>query len=125
LKRRYLSGELQLPCDNSLSTPKQAELSSLTRIVELTNMVTAADLESNQDYEDIMEDTKEECCQFGSLKSVIIPRSGNEKMKVFLEYTSVEDATKAIKSLSGRSFDGRKVIASYVDEESFKKIVPN
>ena len=88
-------------------------------------MVTAADLESNQDYEDIMEDTKEECCQFGSLKSVIIPRSGNEKMKVFLEYTSVEDATKAIKSLSGRSFDGRKVIASYVDEESFKKIVPN
>jgi hypothetical protein len=42
------------------------------------------DLESDQEYQEIMEDTKDECSQFGALKSLIIPRTGTGATKIFV-----------------------------------------
>jgi hypothetical protein len=51
---------------------------------------------------------------------VVIPRLGEKgATKIFLEYSSIDDAAKAIKGLAGRTFDGRKVEANYFDEEKF------
>jgi RNA recognition motif-containing protein len=118
---KYMSGELILPNQagagggNAASQPAK----SATKVVELKNMLTVGDLQSDQDYEEIMEDTKDECSQFGALKSVIIPRSGVGATKIFLEYLNKDDAAKAIAGLAGRTFDGRQVEAEYFSEDKF------
>jgi len=125
---KYMTGELILPSlggapVNTFAAPapepEPVSQTPATRVVELKNMVTAQDLLSDQDYEEILEDTKDECGQFGSLKSVVIPRTGTGATKIFLSYISQQDAAKAIAALLGRTFDGRKVHAAYFSEEKF------
>jgi len=132
-----MSGELQL--NNAASAPVPSAAPTMaqmapaptiapaavaitdtpTRVVELKQMLTKQDLEDDEEYNDILEDTRDECTSFGSLKNIIIPRSGPVATKIFLEYLSVEDAGKAIAGLKGRTFDGRQVEATYFDEVKF------
>ncbi len=90
-----------------------------TTVVELKQMLTLEDLTDDAEYEDILEDTREECATFGTLKNIIIPRSGPGATKIFLEYVTVEDAGHAIHGLAGRTFGGRKVEAVYFDPVKF------
>ena len=83
-------------------------------------MLSDDDLKNPDEYNDILEDTREECSQFGQLISVHIPRAGEPgATKIFLEYASNEDAGKAIQVLAGRTFDGRRVEATFFDENKF------
>lgn len=122
---KYMSGELQLGnnaagATAAAPTPTPAITNPPSRVVELKNMLSDQDLENPDEYNDILEDTREECSQFGQLVSVIIPRKGEVgATKIFLEYTSQEDAQKAITGLAGRTFDGRKVEADFFDETKF------
>jgi RNA recognition motif-containing protein len=129
---KYMSGELQLPSPNQpqQQQPYEASLSQQqnnivdpgipTRVVEIQHMLTMNDLSNEEEYSDILEDTKEECSQFGTLINVVIPK-GHEigATKVFLEYASIQDASNAITKLQGRTFDGRLVQATYYDETKF------
>ncbi len=120
---KYMSGELVLPNNNQTGAPVSvaaaAPTSAVTKVVELKNMLTSEDLTSDETYDEIMEDTKDECSQFGALKSIVIPRNGPGACKIFLEYLTTDDAAKAIQGLAGRTFDGRKVEADYFDEDKF------
>lgn len=123
---KYMSGELTLPNGSgSGGAGAGAGAGAATggamtsRVVELKNMLTMQDLQSDTDYEEVLEDTKDECSQFGSLKSVIIPRTGVGATKIFLEYVTKEDAAKAISGLEGRTFDGRRVQAAYFSESKY------
>ena len=126
---KYMSGELQAgntaPGQGAAVMNAAAAASSgppPTRVVELQNMLTDDDLANDEEYNDILEDTKEECGQYGQLLSVIIPKAGEPgATKIFLEYSSPDDAAKAIKGLEGRTFDGRRVQATYFDETKFAK----
>lgn len=120
---KFMSGELQIPGAPGVaqSNPSESEAEDPTKIVALTNMLTKEDLESDQDYEEILEDTREECTSFGTLLNVVIPRSGAGEGKIFLEYSSSVDAGKAIDALRGRTFDKKKVSAVYFSEEKFAK----
>ena len=91
-----------------------------SRVVELQHMLTEQDLSNEEEYQDIMEDTRSECEQFGQLASVVIPKAGEVgATKIFLEYATVEDAGKAVQALEGRTFDGRRVQAVYFPEARF------
>jgi splicing factor U2AF subunit len=127
---KYMSGELQL--GNTAPgqavppppppPPGGAPTQTATRVVELQNMLSDEDLVNDDEYNDILEDTREECGQFGQLISVHIPKAGEAgATKIYLEYSSNEDAAKAIGGLEGRTFDGRRVIAGYYDEAKFAK----
>jgi RNA recognition motif. (a.k.a. RRM, RBD, or RNP domain) len=140
---KYMSGELQAGntapgqgaaammnsamASSSSSTGAPAASAALapagpppSRVVELQNMLTADDLVNEEEYNDIMEDTTEECGQYGKLVSVHIPRAGEPgATKIFLEYAAAADAAKAIAGLEGRTFDGRRVQATYYDETRF------
>lgn len=127
-----MSGELQL--NNAAAAPAPALAAApvyappatapptqkATPIVELKHMLTQQDLENDEEFEEILEDTRDECSSFGPLKNVIIPRSGSGATKIFLEYQTAEDAAKAIAGLAGRTFDGRQVVAAYFDEVKFQ-----
>lgn len=45
-----------------------------TEILCLMNMVTPEELEDEEEYEDILDDIKEECSKYGMVRSLEIPR---------------------------------------------------
>ncbi|KAA8540779.1 hypothetical protein F0562_024302 [Nyssa sinensis] len=99
-----------------------------TKVLCLTQVVTADELKDDEDYEDIMEDMRTECGKFAlcrSLVKVVIPRpkpSGEPSPgvgKVFLEYADVDSATKARSGLDGRKFGGNAVVAVFYPENKF------
>ena len=119
---KYMSGELQLPTNTNAAAASTAAaaVAPTSRVVELQHMLTEQDLSSEEEYDDVLEDTREECSQFGQLVSVVIPKAGEVgATKIFLEYASQTDAAKAIAGLEGRTFDGRRVQATYFDEARF------
>merc|ERR1712096_526678 len=98
-----------------------------TRILKISGMVVAADLESDKNYADLMEDIVQECEKSGSISCVVIPRPEDPETartmigkagfgQVFVEYAEVEQALKAYCSLTGRQFDSKPVMLSYCNE---------
>ncbi|GAB2291920.1 hypothetical protein Dimus_026170 [Dionaea muscipula] len=96
-----------------------------SRVICLTNVVTADELRDDREYEDIMVDMREEGEKFGSLMNVVIPRPQPDAElapgvgKVFLEYVDADGATKARAGMNGRKFGGKEVVAVYYPEEKF------
>ena len=93
----------------------------------LKNMVTIEELKSDEDYEDIMLDNKEECEKFGKVIKVTIPRPAADGAggfppgcgKVFVMFDTIDSAAKAQDALHGRLFDSRSVEATYMDQDKF------
>ena len=136
---KYMAGELQLPGQqqSAVSATEPAALQPAvdagpgtaaaatqepSPIVELQNMLTMDDLANDEEYQEILQDTKEECEQFGTLANVVIPKASEVgATKVFLEYQSAQDAANAIQALEGRTFDGRRVQAQYFDPQRYQQ----
>ena len=88
--------------------------------------VTADELKEDDEYEDIVEDIREECNRYGIVRSVEIPRpvEGVEvpgEGKVFVEFNSVLDSQKAQQNLTGRKFVNRVVVTSYFDPDRYHR----
>ncbi|GMN29629.1 hypothetical protein TIFTF001_002493 [Ficus carica] len=96
-----------------------------SKVICLTQVVSADELRDDEEYEDIMEDMKQEGEKFGELARVVIPRprpDGEPEPgvgKVFLEYVEVEGASKARAGLNGRKFGGNQVVAVFYPENKF------
>lgn len=114
------------------------------RILLMLNMVTPDDLTDDSDYADIFEDVKEECNGFGPVEDLRIPRpvkkdksrwapgeSGQQAHldaqrqdeaagvgRVYVKFYDAESASNALRSLAGRSFSGRSIIATLLSEDS-------
>lgn len=97
-----------------------------TEVLCLLNMVTPEELQDEEEYEDILEDIREECSKLGDVRSVEIPRPvpGVEVPgcgKVFVEYASVADCQKAQLALTGRKFSNRVVVTSYFEPDKYHR----
>lgn len=97
-----------------------------TEVLCLLNMVTPDELKDEEEYEDILEDIKEECNKYGVVRSIEIPRpiEGVDVPgcgKVFVEFNSVLDCQKAQQALTGRKFSNRVVVTSYFDPEKYHR----
>ncbi|XP_021902214.1 splicing factor U2af large subunit B-like isoform X2 [Carica papaya] len=96
-----------------------------TKVLCLTEAITADTLRDDEEYEEILEDMREECSKFGTLLNVVIPRPNpnGEQMpgvgKVFLEYSDTSACANARNLLSGRKFGGNVVIAVYYPEDKY------
>eukprot|EP00123_Amoebidium_parasiticum_P013727 comp22118_c0_seq1/m.32329 comp22118_c0_seq1/g.32329 ORF comp22118_c0_seq1/g.32329 comp22118_c0_seq1/m.32329 type:complete len:565 (-) comp22118_c0_seq1:609-2303(-) len=96
-----------------------------TRVLVLLNMVVEAELLDDEEYEDILEDIKEECGKYGHVESLRIPRPQSDAAvpgvgKVFVEFRAVDEAQKAQMALSGRKFANRTVVTSYLEPEKYE-----
>jgi len=90
-----------------------------TRCIALENMLTQEDV-AGDEYDEIVEDIKEECAKHGAVEQVSIPRPGQPGVgKAFIKFAAVDSAKKASDALSGRTFDGRKVTCKFMDEMAF------
>ncbi|KAM8843822.1 splicing factor U2AF 65 kDa subunit-like [Spinachia spinachia] len=97
-----------------------------TQVLCLLNMVMAEELVDDEDYEEILEDVREECCKYGSVRSIEIPRpvDGLEVPgcgKIFVEYVSAADCQKAMQALTGRKFANRVVVTKYYDPDMYHR----
>jgi len=94
-------------------------------VLVMSNMVTLDELKSDEDFEDVLLDTKEECEKFGVVVSVKIPRPSGDGTavpglgKVFVLFNSKEAAASTRDALHGRLFDNRTVEVTYMDEGKF------
>src|SRR5579871_2074861 len=93
-----------------------------TRVLLVHNMVTGDDLMDADEYDEILQDVKEECDKFGKVLDLQIPRplgrsgEGPGVGKVFVRFETEEGCAAAIKGLAGRKFQDRTVVASYYPE---------
>uniref|UniRef100_A0A3P8WX41 Splicing factor U2AF subunit n=1 Tax=Cynoglossus semilaevis TaxID=244447 RepID=A0A3P8WX41_CYNSE len=97
-----------------------------TEVLCLLNMVMPEELVDDQDYEEILEDIREECCKYGSVCSMEIPRpvEGVEVPgcgKIFVEYVSAAECQKAMQALTGRKFANRVVVTKYYDPDMYHR----
>jgi len=97
-----------------------------TEVLCLLNMVVAEELADEEEYEDILEDIREECGKFGEVRSLEIPRPvpGVEVPglgKVFIEFGSQAECQKAQHALTGRKFSSRVVVTSYYDPDKYHR----
>ena len=97
-----------------------------TEVLCLLNMVVAEELTDEEEYEDILEDIREECTRFGEVRSIEIPRPvpGVEVPglgKVFIEFGSSAECQRAQHALTGRKFANRVVVTSYYDPDRYHR----
>lgn len=97
-----------------------------TEVLCLMNMILAEELEDEEEYEDIVEDVKEECGKYGIVTSLEIPRPirGVEVPglgKVFVEFNSIIECQRAQAALTGRKFSNRVVVTSYYDPDRYHR----
>ncbi|XP_043106671.1 splicing factor U2AF 65 kDa subunit-like [Puntigrus tetrazona] len=97
-----------------------------TEVLCLLNMVMPEELLDDEDYEEILEDIREECCKYGSVRSIEIPRpvDGIEVPgcgKIFVEYMSASECQKAMQALTGRKFANRVVVTKYYDPDMYHR----
>ncbi|XP_034088711.1 splicing factor U2AF 65 kDa subunit-like, partial [Gymnodraco acuticeps] len=110
-----------------IETPVTLQNSGLpTEVLCFLNMVMPEELVDDEDYEEILEDIREECCKYGSVCSIEIPRpvDGVEVPgcgKIFVEYVSAADGQKAMQALTGRKFANRVVVTKYYDPDQYHR----
>jgi len=97
-----------------------------TEVLCLLNMVVAEELQDEEEYEDILDDIRDECGKFGTVKSIEIPRPvpGVEVPgcgKVFIEFSSSDECQTAQLSLTGRKFANRVVVTSYYEVDKYHR----
>ncbi|KAG5461079.1 MAG: hypothetical protein BJ554DRAFT_6786 [Olpidium bornovanus] len=90
-------------------------------------MVTKEELANDEEYADILDDIRDEASKFGNVLEIKIPRPlppGEGEVpgvgKIFVRYTTAEEATAALRALSGRKFADRTVLTSFITEHDLE-----
>ncbi|KAF7652249.1 hypothetical protein LDENG_00099220 [Lucifuga dentata] len=90
-------------------------------VLRLLNLIDDSHLHNEEEYEDILEDMKEECQKYGSVVSLLIPKENPGKGQVFVEYANSSDSKEAQRLLMGRTFDGKFVVATFYPLSAYKR----
>lgn len=107
------------------------------RILLMLNMVTVDDLVDDAEYQEILEDIRAECANFGHVEDIRIPRPAKKEKtgwapggakkdevqtdgvgRVYVKYSEPAGAAMGLKALAGRSFAGRSIIATLLGDEA-------
>lgn len=92
-----------------------------TSVLRLLNVIDDSHLYNEDEYEDIIEDMKEECQKYGTVVSLLIPKENPGKGQVFVEYANAGDSKEAQRLLTGRTFDGKFVVATFYPLSAYKR----
>ncbi|KAK6308855.1 serine/threonine-protein kinase Kist [Coregonus clupeaformis] len=90
-------------------------------VLRLLNLIDDSHLHNEEEYEEILEDMKEECQKYGSVVSLLIPKENPGKGQVFVEYANAGDSKEAQRLLTGRTFDGKFVVATFYPRSAYKR----
>ena len=106
----------------------QAVLAGLTPtcVVKLSDMVSAAEVEDDEEYRDIALDVMQECSSSGTVLGVIIPRNkdgypGDLQGNIYVQFASPHVAHAAAMKLCGRKFSDKLISCDFIQEAIFDK----
>ncbi len=82
-------------------------------------MVTSAELNDDNEYQEIREDVRLECMEHGQVLSLLMPRVRDgypvhTEGRIYVEFASGDMARRAALALHGRKFGDRTVMVTYV-----------
>lgn len=112
---------------SGMATGDSGSLETPSNVICLTQVVSADELRDDEEFEEILEDMREECGKFGTIENIVIPRpapSGELPPgvgKVFIQYLDTQGSAKAKYALSGRKFGDNTVVAVYYPEDKFSR----
>ena len=106
--------------------PKVSEAEILARmppssILRLANMASEEELADDALYDELVGDIAQEMNLHGTVKTLLVPRNGDGKGIVFVQYTSIEGAVKARPEVHDRAFGSGYVSAAFYPEDLFVK----
>nr|XP_060630322.1 serine/threonine-protein kinase Kist [Anolis sagrei ordinatus] len=90
-------------------------------VLRLLNILNDASFQSEEEFEDIIDDIKEECSKYGQIVSLFVPKESPGKGHVFVEYTNAGDSKAAQQALSGKRFDGKFVVTTFYPLSAYKR----
>lgn len=117
----FQSGGLSTPpptIPSPAPTRSLPNLATPTKIVCLQNMVSPNEID-----EDLPNEVTNECLKFGQVMKVKIAEIPNvppeNAVRIFIEFTRMEEAMKAVIGLHNRFFSGRSLIAAFYNLEKY------
>jgi len=103
--------------------PAQASTIAKSKVVCLTNLLSEKALNNEEEYNECVEDIRNECEKFGKVEAFVAPREGaladrpsSDVGKCIIKYRDVSSAERAIDALHNRQFDGQLVQAEFLPE---------
>merc|ERR1712151_1337335 len=119
VRRSGVKRGLQMPSEASQPKARKAKLNrGPTRVVLLTNMVGAGDVD-----EDLEKETADEVAKYGKLLKCTVKEikgaPDKEAVRIFCHFAKIEAASKCYGTMNGRFFGGRAVKARFYDEDRF------
>ncbi|CRH01386.1 RNA-binding protein, putative [Plasmodium relictum] len=104
-------------CEDKYSSTHSLN-NNCTRIIALTNLVTVDEIDDT-----LKDEIEEEASKFGNLLNIniFVDKNSHDALavKIFCEYESKEQAKNAMNTFNGRIFAGRKVEASFANEQEY------
>ncbi|XP_061440699.1 serine/threonine-protein kinase Kist [Rhineura floridana] len=92
-----------------------------TPVLRLLNILSDTSLQNEEEFEDIVDDIREECCKYGEIISLFVPKENPGKGHVFVEYANAGDSKAAQRALTGKRFDGKFVVATFYPLSAYKR----
>ncbi|OBA23444.1 hypothetical protein METBIDRAFT_35511 [Metschnikowia bicuspidata var. bicuspidata NRRL YB-4993] len=101
------------------------------KVIQLINVVTAADLTDEESFRFIEQDIQHEANSFGKVVSMKIPRPPHDYSagilqltqpgigKIYIEFESEQVALSALMSMAGRSYNDRTVLCAFYSHEDY------
>ncbi len=90
---------------------------SVARVIVMEELVNAGEID-----EYLRDEVKKECEVYGSVINCIIHlEQSTQRVRVFVEFSSIEEALKAYQDFSVRTFNAKQIVVDYYSEDHFKK----
>jgi len=103
------------------------QVQATSPIIRIEELLKVDSKTSKEDYDDVVEDMNEGCGSHGKLVNVFIVRADTPKKNsemgpgdVFLRCASVDDATKIMRAMGHRKYDGRQISMKSYDEDRYR-----
>merc|ERR1712048_58513 len=108
------------------------QVQATSNIIQIEEILKVDDKTTKEDYDDVLEDMNEGCGSHGKLRSVFIVRPEHAQKKpelqagdVYMQCGSVDDATKIMRAMGHRKYDGRQIqMTSFEDDKWYSLVKP-
>merc|ERR1711972_435005 len=104
------------------------QVNATSPIIQINEILKIDDKTTREDYDDALEDMKEGCGSHGKLVGVLIIRpehaAGGPGLKpgdVYLQCATTDEATKIMRAMGHRKYDGRQINMTSFEEGKFNQ----
>eukprot|EP00928_Gymnodinium_smaydae_P081490 TRINITY_DN64_c0_g1_i1.p2 TRINITY_DN64_c0_g1~~TRINITY_DN64_c0_g1_i1.p2 ORF type:complete len:324 (-),score=99.81 TRINITY_DN64_c0_g1_i1:89-1060(-) len=106
------------------------QVQATSTVIQIEQILKVDGSTAKEDYDDVVEDMNEGCGAHGKLNGVFIIRPEHAQKQpqvrpgdVFLRCHSVDDATKIMRAMGHRKYDGRQIQMKSYEEAQYQTVI--